>query len=119
MHAPLIHPSPSLQRILSPKSGFLGMVGERGIGGSKCGATAVNVVLYAGAGGATRVLAANIGDARTLLIRGGEAIDLSEEHVPDKWVPLAGAGGARRAAAKAWRPEAPASCPPPACLPAC
>lgn len=41
-------------------------------------------MLYAGAGGATRVLAANIGDARTLLIRGGEAIDLSEEHVPDK-----------------------------------
>lgn len=57
--------------------------GERGIGGAKCGATAATAVLYE-ANGQRRLLAANIGDARTLLIRGGAAIDLSEEHVPDK-----------------------------------
>lgn len=69
--------------LLSARTGFMGM-GERGIGGAKCGATAVNIVLYQGADGATRLLASNVGDARTLLIRNGEAIDLSEEHVPDK-----------------------------------
>lgn len=72
------------KEILSVRTGLFGM-GERGIGGSKCGATAVAALLYAGADGATtRLLAANVGDARTLLIRGGEAIELSEEHVPDK-----------------------------------
>ncbi|KIZ03312.1 putative protein phosphatase 2C 45 [Monoraphidium neglectum] len=72
------------KQLLSSKGGFLGM-GERGVGGSKCGATAANVLLYrAPGGGALRLLASNVGDARTLLIRGGEAIDLSEEHVPDK-----------------------------------
>jgi len=58
--------------------------GERGVGGSKCGATAANVMLYRGADGGMKLLAANVGDARTLLIRGGRAIDVSEEHVPDK-----------------------------------
>jgi protein phosphatase 1L len=69
--------------LLSARTGFLGM-GERGVGGSKCGATAATALLYRGANGGTRMLAANIGDARTLLIRGGKAIDVSEEHVPDK-----------------------------------
>ncbi|KAI8477473.1 MAG: phosphatase 2C-like domain-containing protein [Monoraphidium minutum] len=72
------------KQLLSVRQGFMGM-GERGVGGAKCGATAANVILYRPAGGgAPRLLASNIGDARTLLIRGGEAIDLSEEHVPDK-----------------------------------
>lgn len=58
--------------------------GERGIGGSKCGATAVNALLYAAPDGSTRLLTANVGDARILLVRGGEALCLTEEHVPDK-----------------------------------
>jgi serine/threonine protein phosphatase PrpC len=58
--------------------------GERGIGGSKCGATAVNVLLYKGADGSTTLLTSNVGDARILLVRGGQALELSEEHVPDK-----------------------------------
>jgi protein phosphatase 1K len=77
--------------ILSAATGFLGL-GERGIGGSKCGATAANVLLFADpapdAQGATALLTANAGDARILLITrtpngGTEAIPLYEEHVPD------------------------------------
>ena len=37
---------PAPQRILAPKAGFMGMVGERGIGGSKCGSTAAVAMLY-------------------------------------------------------------------------
>ena len=37
---------PGPQRILAPKAGFMGMVGERGIGGSKCGSTAAVAMLY-------------------------------------------------------------------------
>jgi len=62
--------------------GFMGM-GERGIGGSKCGATAVNAMLFKGADGSTQLLTSNVGDARILLIRNGEAVCLTEEHVPD------------------------------------
>lgn len=54
------------------------------MGGSKCGATAASIVMYKAPGGGSRLLASNIGDARTLLIRAGKALDLSEEHVPDK-----------------------------------
>ena len=61
--------------------GFMGMVGERGIGGSKCGSTAAVAMLYRGAGG-SRLLAANSGDARTLLVRGSQVLQLSEDHVP-------------------------------------
>lgn len=57
--------------------------GERGIGGSKCGATAVNAVLFSGQGGSTQLATANVGDARIILIRGGKAVLLTEEHVPD------------------------------------
>lgn len=63
--------------------GFMGM-GERGIGGSKCGATAANVLLFKGPDGSTQLLTSNVGDARILLIRNGEAVCLTEEHVPDK-----------------------------------
>lgn len=34
------------KRILAPKSGFMGMVGERGIGGSKCGATGAVLLVF-------------------------------------------------------------------------
>jgi hypothetical protein len=170
--------------------------GERGVGGSKCGATAVNTMLYkvwrrgggapgrravptgrlrsstspspwsamlqrahqrpgprrrrppaaalqpsrvpsrtAGpsdsralsarpaaqnADGTTQLLTSNVGDARILLIRGGKAIQLSEDHVPDRWAPrlwwglgaegLEGAPGRAGAlAACKWR-ELPGSC---------
>ncbi|KAF6257407.1 phosphatase 2C-like domain-containing protein [Scenedesmus sp. NREL 46B-D3] len=63
--------------------GFMGL-GERGIGGSKCGATAVNALMFTGADGSSQLLTANVGDARILLIRNGEAVELTEEHVPDK-----------------------------------
>eukprot|EP00878_Enallax_costatus_P003009 GHUV01003207.1.p1 GENE.GHUV01003207.1~~GHUV01003207.1.p1 ORF type:complete len:401 (+),score=115.71 GHUV01003207.1:173-1204(+) len=62
--------------------GFMGL-GERGIGGSKCGATAVNAVLFTAKDGSTQLATANVGDARILLIRGGKALLLTEEHVPD------------------------------------
>lgn len=79
--------------LLSATTGFLGL-GERGIGGAKCGATAANALLFADpspdAKGATALLTANAGDARVLLITrpgggGGEAeaVPLYEEHVPD------------------------------------
>lgn len=71
------------KRILEPKSGFLGLVGERGIGGSKCGATAAVVVLFKSQEGTTSILTANAGDARVLLIRGNKALQLTEDHVPD------------------------------------
>jgi protein phosphatase 1K len=58
--------------------------GERGVGGSKCGATGVNVLLYKAADGSTTLLTSNVGDARILLIRDGKALELTEEHVPDK-----------------------------------
>jgi Protein phosphatase 2C len=56
--------------------GWMGM-GERGVGGSKCGATAAAAVLYQKKDGATNLLAANVGDSRVLLIRGCEAIQLT------------------------------------------
>ena len=37
---------PPPQQILAPKGGFMGMVGERGIGGSKCGSTAAVALIY-------------------------------------------------------------------------
>jgi protein phosphatase 1L len=81
------------RQLLSATNGFLGL-GERGVGGSKCGATAVNALLFADpapdAGGATALLTANAGDARAMLVTrpggsGGEAVavPLYEEHVPD------------------------------------
>ena len=84
------------RQLLSATNGFLGL-GERGVGGSKCGATAANALLFADpspdADGATALLTANAGDARVLLLTrpggggpGGaplEAVPLYEEHVPD------------------------------------
>lgn len=60
-------------------------MGERGVGGSKCGSTAA-VALVFREGGATKLLAANVGDARVLLSRKGKAMQLTIDHVPDRHV---------------------------------
>eukprot|EP00884_Botryococcus_braunii_P018207 jgi/Botrbrau1/506/Bobra.110_2s0136.1 len=69
------------RKLMAP-TGFAGM-GERGVGGSKCGATAAVALLYKGKDGATKLLAANVGDARVLLCRGGKIEQLTVDHVPD------------------------------------
>ncbi|KAL3161417.1 hypothetical protein ABBQ32_010307 [Trebouxia sp. C0010 RCD-2024] len=69
--------------LLAPKKGVFGGFGERGIGGSKCGATGAVAVVYQGGDGKVNLLAANAGDARVVLARKGKAVQLSEDHVPD------------------------------------
>lgn len=60
------------------------MMGERGIGGSKCGATGAVAILYKDKKtGNQKLLAANAGDARILLGRDGKAMQLTVDHVPD------------------------------------
>ena len=68
--------------LIQPPTGFLGAFGERGVGGAKCGSTAVVAVLFE-ENGATKLCTANVGDARTLLVRDGKAMQLSVDHVPD------------------------------------
>lgn len=90
-------------KLLAPQGGFLGM-GERGVGGSKCGASAAVALIYnvrvfnvwmdvlmqwltaQDTTGATKLLTANVGDSRVLLVRDGEVLQLTEDHVPDKYV---------------------------------
>ena len=60
-------------------------MGERGIGGSKCGSTGVVALLFQD-GGKTKLLAANVGDARAALSRKGKAVQLTVDHVPDRSV---------------------------------
>jgi hypothetical protein len=79
-------PAQADRKLLAPKGGFLGGLGERGIGGSKCGATAAVALLYTGKDGGAKLLAANVGDARVLLNRGGKIVQLTEDHVPDRCV---------------------------------
>ena len=69
--------------LLAPKKGVFGGFGERGIGGSKCGATGAVAVLFQDASGKTNLLTANAGDARVVLARKGKALQLTEDHVPD------------------------------------
>lgn len=71
------------RRILAPKKGFMGMVGERGIGGSKCGATGAVALFYKDSSGSSSVLAANAGDARVLLGTKDGVIQMTVDHVPD------------------------------------
>ena len=68
--------------LIQPPGGFLGAFGERGVGGAKCGSTAVVAVLFEDQSG-TKLCTANVGDARTLLVRDGKAVQLSVDHVPD------------------------------------
>lgn len=67
---------------LLASGGFMGM-GERGVGGSKCGATAATALLFQESSG-TQLVTANVGDARILLVRGDGVEQLTEDHVPDK-----------------------------------
>lgn len=69
--------------LLAPKKGVFGGLGERGIGGSKCGATGAVAVVYKNTSGKSTLLAANAGDARVVLARKGKAVQLTEDHVPD------------------------------------
>eukprot|EP00798_Chlamydomonas_sp_ICE-L_P023586 gene23586-9114_t len=62
--------------------GFMGL-GERGVGGSKCGSTAATAIIYKDKSGGSNLLTANVGDARILLIRGGKPVQLTVDHVPD------------------------------------
>jgi protein phosphatase 1K len=71
------------RKVLAPKPGLFGMMGERGIGGSKCGATGAVAILVKGKTGEPALLAANAGDARVILGRGGKALQLTVDHVPD------------------------------------
>lgn len=70
------------KKLLAPKGGFFGAMGERGVGGSKCGATGVVALVYS-VNGAKKLLTANVGDSRALLIQGGKAEQLTIDHVPD------------------------------------
>lgn len=70
------------QKLLQPPGGFFGALGERGVGGSKCGATGAVAALFEEKDG-MKLLAANVGDSRVVLIRDGEPIQLTEDHVPD------------------------------------
>lgn len=69
--------------VLLKPSGMLGM-GERGVGGSKCGATSSVAIIFKDRSGKPSLLCSNVGDARTLLVRSdGTTEELFEEHVPD------------------------------------
>ncbi len=69
------------RKLLAP-GGFMGM-GERGIGGAKCGSTAAVAGLLQPPNGPPTLLAAGVGDARVLLVRGAAASQLTVDHVPD------------------------------------
>ncbi|GMH40048.1 hypothetical protein BSKO_07952 [Bryopsis sp. KO-2023] len=70
-------------KLLQPPGGFFGAFGERGVGGSKCGATGAVAAIYEDKEEGRKVLAANVGDSRVVLIRNGQALQLTEDHVPD------------------------------------
>jgi len=61
--------------------GIFKALAERGVGGSRCGSTATTVIIPAGQG--SRLICANVGDSRTLLIRKGKAVPLTRDHNPE------------------------------------
>ena len=63
--------------------GFFGAFGERGLGGSKCGSTCA-LALLVQEQGQLKVVSVNTGDARVVLIKGEEVMQLSTDHVPDE-----------------------------------
>ncbi|CAG9463204.1 unnamed protein product [Pedinophyceae sp. YPF-701] len=70
--------------LLQSKRGFMGIAGERGVGGSKCGATQTTAMIYTDKkDGKVKLLTANVGDGRVLLISGNKYTELFQEHVPD------------------------------------
>ncbi|BBN16012.1 protein MpPP2C_N [Marchantia polymorpha subsp. ruderalis] len=71
------------QLTLAQPKGLFGGMRERGVGGSRCGATAATVVLKQSEDGQQKIIAANVGDARVVLARGGNAIQLTFDHKPD------------------------------------
>ncbi|KAH8953255.1 hypothetical protein BDL97_08G014700 [Sphagnum fallax] len=71
------------QLSLAQPKGLFGAMRERGLGGSKCGATAATVVLLPRQGEKQVLVAANVGDARVVLCRGGQAVQLTVDHKPD------------------------------------
>ena len=77
MHARTWHWHSSARASHSVSAGGMWGMGERGVGGSKCGATAAVACLYQRADGSTTLLAANVGDSRVLLIRDGKAVQLT------------------------------------------
>lgn len=68
--------------IAAPK-GLFGMMRERGMGGARCGSTAASVVLAPAANKSWDLIAANVGDSRVYLSRGGKAVQLSVDHKPE------------------------------------
>lgn len=71
------------QLALAQPKGLFGALRERGLGGSRCGATAATVLLQTLQGGQKILVAANVGDARVVLSRGGQAIQLTIDHKPE------------------------------------
>ncbi|XP_024380638.1 probable protein phosphatase 2C 45 isoform X2 [Physcomitrium patens] len=71
------------QLALAAPKGLFGALRERGLGGSKCGATAATAVLFSKPDGSKELVTANVGDARVILVRGGQAIQLTVDHKPD------------------------------------
>jgi serine/threonine protein phosphatase PrpC len=71
------------QLTLAQPKGLFGALRERGLGGSKCGATAATLVLQPSNGSQKILVAANVGDARVVLSRGGQAVQLTFDHKPD------------------------------------
>ncbi|CAM6098958.1 unnamed protein product [Calypogeia fissa] len=71
------------QLTLAQPKGVFGALRERGVGGSRCGSTAATVVFLPAADGKQLLVAANVGDSRIVLSRGGTAIQLTFDHKPD------------------------------------
>ncbi|KAJ7541803.1 hypothetical protein O6H91_10G077500 [Diphasiastrum complanatum] len=71
------------QLALAQPKGFLGGLRERGLGGSRCGATAATAVLLPTKDGKRYLISANVGDARVVLSRDKCAIQLTVDHKPE------------------------------------
>ncbi|GAQ80208.1 Serine/threonine phosphatases family 2C catalytic domain containing protein [Klebsormidium nitens] len=72
------------EELTAAPKGLFGGMRERGLGGSKCGATAATVAVGTNAGCEKVLVAANVGDSRVLLVRNGEPLQLTVDHTPDR-----------------------------------